>query len=176
MDIDYSTFCSNYSNHPHLPRRNNKIHYSKEAHSHLVPTTHLQCCITWFSFATTIWTSALSSEYFFGHGKPEHDQHIIIRFLYMATPRETPGWEPGLTLSYHVPTVPVDQLYRHMISGVQHITPFTFTSPEESTEDTVSIWTLFSHTGVYIMAIGLLTPDRIRGSFAVISFGTNLPD
>ena len=41
-------------------------------------------------------------------------------------------------------------------SGITPITPFT--SPEESTGDTVSIWTLFSHTGVYTMAIGLLIP------------------
>ena len=43
-----------------------------------------------------------------------------------------------------IPSVPVNQLYKHMISGISPITPFT--SPEESTGDTVSIWTLFSHT------------------------------
>ena len=50
-----------------------------------------------------------------------------------------------------IPSVPVIQLYKHMLSG---ITPFT--SPEESTGDTVSIWTLFSHTGVYVRPIGSL--------------------
>ena len=55
-----------------------------------------------------------------------------------------------------IPSVPVKQLYRHIAKGIQHITPFT--SPEESTGDTDSIWTLFSHTGVYVMAIGLLIP------------------
>ena len=55
-----------------------------------------------------------------------------------------------------IPSVPVRQLYRHMTKGIQHITPFTL--PEESTRDTDSIWTLFSHTGVYVMAIGLLIP------------------
>ena len=43
---------------------------------------------------------------------------------------------------------------KHMVNGIQHIT--SFTSPEESTGDTDSIWTLFSHTGVYVMAIGSL--------------------
>ena len=52
--------------------------------------------------------------------------------------------------------VPVDQLYRYMSNGIHPVTPFT--SPEESTGDTASIWTLFSHTGVYIMAIGLFIP------------------
>ena len=49
-----------------------------------------------------------------------------------------------------------------MISGINPITPFT--SPEESTGHTVSIWTLFSHAGAYIMAIGLLTP-AVLGAF-----------
>ena len=43
-----------------------------------------------------------------------------------------------------------------MVKGIQHITPFTL--PKESTGDTDSIWTLFSHTGVYVMAIQLLIP------------------
>ena len=50
-----------------------------------------------------------------------------------------------------IPSVPVEHLYRHMGRGIQHIT--LFTSPEESTGHTDSIWTLFSHTGVYVMAI-----------------------
>ena len=53
-----------------------------------------------------------------------------------------------------IPSVPVDQLYRHMTNGIQSITPFT--SLEESPGDTASIWTLFSHTGVYVTAIRLL--------------------
>ena len=54
-----------------------------------------------------------------------------------------------------IPSVPVGQLYSHMALGIQHITLF---SPEESTGDTDSIWTLFSHTGVYVTAIGSLIP------------------
>ena len=54
----------------------------------------------------------------------------------------------------NIPSVPVDQLYRHMTNGIQHITPST--SPEESTGDTDSLWTLSCHSGVYVMAIRLL--------------------
>ena len=43
-----------------------------------------------------------------------------------------------------------------MINGTQHITPFDTT--DESTEDTDLIWTLLSHTGMYITAIGSLIP------------------
>ena len=46
-----------------------------------------------------------------------------------------------------------------MSSGFKPITPFT--SPTGSIDDTASIWTLFSHTGVYVMAVGLLIPARL---------------
>ena len=55
-----------------------------------------------------------------------------------------------------IPSVPIAQLYKHMISGIIPITPFT--SSTESIADTESIWTLFSHTGVYVMAIELIIP------------------
>ena len=55
-------------------------------------------------------------------------------------------------------SVPVGQLYCHMAMGIQHITPFL---PAESTGDTGLIWTLFSHTGVYVMAIGSLLPAGV---------------
>ena len=57
-----------------------------------------------------------------------------------------------------IPPVPIAQLYKHMISGIKPITPFT----SELIDDTESIWTLFSHAGVYVMAIGLLIPARLR--------------
>ena len=59
----------------------------------------------------------------------------------------------------NIPSVPIDQLYKHMVSSNGPSTPFM--SPDESIADTTSIWTLFPHTGIYIMAIGLLTPARL---------------
>ena len=56
-----------------------------------------------------------------------------------------------------ISSVPVGQLYSHKVKDIQHIPPFT----EESTGDTDSIWTLFSHTGVYVMAIRLLIPTGL---------------
>ena len=50
-----------------------------------------------------------------------------------------------------IPSIPVSKLYKLMVSDITPITPFT--SPDESTEDTPSAWTLFSHTGVYVMVI-----------------------
>ena len=55
-----------------------------------------------------------------------------------------------------IPSIPVHKIYQHMINHTQHITPFDTTG--ESTEDTDLIWTLFSHTAMYITAIGSLIP------------------
>ena len=49
----------------------------------------------------------------------------------------------------NMPSVPIDQLNKHMINSNKPITPFM--STDESSDDTASIWTLFSHTGIYIM-------------------------
>ena len=53
-----------------------------------------------------------------------------------------------------MPTVPVAHLYQHMINSNQPILPFNLA--EKSIDDTASPQTVFSHTGIYIMAIGLL--------------------
>ena len=53
-------------------------------------------------------------------------------------------------------SVPIDQLFKLMVSSNGPITPFI--STDESIGGTVSIWTLFSHTGINIMAIGSLIP------------------
>ena len=63
------------------------------------------------------------------------------------------------TQLYHltnIPSVPISQLYKHMISSNGPITPFM--STDGSVSDTASIWTLFSHTGIYVMDKGLLIP------------------
>ena len=55
-----------------------------------------------------------------------------------------------------IPSILIHKIYQHMINGTQHIIPFDMN--DEPTEDTDSIWTLFSHTGMYITAIGSLIP------------------
>ena len=54
-----------------------------------------------------------------------------------------------------IPSVPVGQLYCHMATGCENITPF---SPKNSTGDTDSIWILFLHIEVYVTAKGSLIP------------------
>ena len=56
----------------------------------------------------------------------------------------------------NIPKVPVAHLYKHMIDNIGPILPFQLT--DVSIDDTASIWTLYSHAGIYVMAIGLLLP------------------
>ena len=60
----------------------------------------------------------------------------------------------------------MNKIYQHIISGTQHNTPFN--TADESTEDTDSIWTLFLHTGIYVMAMGSFI-EQDWEYFAVIS-------
>ena len=147
------THSSIHHNNPHMPRRNSTVHWSKETHPYITSTHSLQCYITKFSPTPMIWRTTLRSKYIFGYSEPKHDIYIIYKFPHMATLGEAP--ERELQHLASIPSIPLGQLYCHMAKGIQHIMPL---SPEESTEDKDSIWTLFSHTGVYVMAIGLLIP------------------
>ena len=58
-----------------------------------------------------------------------------------------------------VPTVPVAQLYKHLIDKNGPILPFHLA--DESIDDPPPIWSQFSHTGIYIMIIGFLIPAAL---------------
>ena len=54
-------------------------------------------------------------------------------------------------------SIPVHKVYQHLLNSTLPIIPFN----TESTGNNDSIWTLFTHPGIYISAIGLLIPVRI---------------
>ena len=56
----------------------------------------------------------------------------------------------------NIPSVSLDDLYKQMITSNGPVNPIL--STDETTEDRDSIWTPFSHVGIYVMAIVLLTP------------------
>ena len=67
-----------------------------------------------------------------------------------------------------IPSIPVHKIYQHLLNNTQPIRPFDM--DKESTEHTDSIWTLFSNTGMYITAIGLLISAGL-GLFCCYFFG-----
>ena len=53
-----------------------------------------------------------------------------------------------------IPSIPVHKIYQHLLNSTMPVMPFN----TESTGNTDSLWTLFTHPGIYISAIGSLIP------------------
>ena len=70
-----------------------------------------------------------------------------------------------------IPSIPVHKIYQHLRNSTIPVMPFD----TESTGNTDSLWTLFTHLGIYISAIGSLIPVEELAYF-VVTFGVNLPD
>ena len=51
-----------------------------------------------------------------------------------------------------IPSIPVHKVYQHLLNSSLNLTPFN----TKSSEDTDSLWNLFTHPGIYISALGLL--------------------
>ena len=56
-----------------------------------------------------------------------------------------------------MPSIPVHKIYQHLLNSTIPVMPFT----TESTGNTASPWTLFTHPGIYVSAIGSLIPVGI---------------
>ena len=64
------------------------------------------------------------------------------------------------TQLHHLATIPsilVHKVYQHLLNNTLHLTPFN----TEPSEDTDTLWSLFTHPGIYISALGLLIPVGI---------------
>ena len=86
-----------------------------------------------------------------------------LNMIYISSPvfriwqhLEDHWYETQLYHLVNIPSIPIDKLYKNMVSSKGPITPFM--STDESIGDKVSIWTLFSHTGTHVTAIGSLIP------------------
>ena len=56
-----------------------------------------------------------------------------------------------------IPSIPVCKMYQHLLNSTITVMPFD----TESTGKTDSLWTLFTHPGIYVSAIGSLIPVGI---------------
>ena len=57
-----------------------------------------------------------------------------------------------------IPSILVHKVYQHLLNSSLHLTPFN----TEPSEDTDSLWSMFTHPGIYISALGSLIPVGIR--------------
>ena len=68
----------------------------------------------------------------------------------MAASRGSLEWNSTPPLGQHTISI-INQLYKQMVNSNGPINPFT--STDESVVDTISVWTLFSHAGIFVMVI-----------------------
>ena len=70
-----------------------------------------------------------------------------------------------------IPSILVHMIYQHLLNSTIPVVPFN----TELTGNPDSLWTLFTHPGIYVSAIGSLLPVRIS-LFCCYFFGVGLPD
>ena len=56
-----------------------------------------------------------------------------------------------------IPSIPVHKVYQHLLDSTMHLTPFK----TEPSEDTDSLWNIFTHPGIYISGLGSIIPIGI---------------
>ena len=56
-----------------------------------------------------------------------------------------------------IPSIPVHKIYQHLLNSTMPIVPFN----TESSEDTNSLWSVFTHPGIYISSLGSIIPVGI---------------
>ena len=114
----------------------------------------MQCHITAFSPATTLWITWGYHKHLTEHSNLNAVNISALDFRIWQHLKD--HWNG--TLLHHlvnIPSVPIDKLYQQVITSNRPMNPFL--STDESIGDTFSVWTLFSHADlVHIMAIGLL--------------------
>ena len=56
-----------------------------------------------------------------------------------------------------IPSIPVYKVYQHLLNSTMQLTPFN----TEPSEDTDSLWSVFTYPGIYVSALGLMIPVGI---------------
>ena len=56
-----------------------------------------------------------------------------------------------------IPSILVHKIYKHLLNSTMPIIPFN----TESSGNTISLWSVFTHPGIYVSALGLIIPVGI---------------
>ena len=153
MDHYFFISSSTCQNHTHLLWRSTQTYHTTDTHSYTQIKASMQCHITAF------------------HLPPRYVSHDVsinislntanLNVANISAPRfriwqhlEVHWNRTSLQHLANIPSVPLDKIYKQMITSNWPMNPFL--STDESTGETVTDWTLFSHAGVYVMAMELL--------------------
>ena len=55
-----------------------------------------------------------------------------------------------------IPSIPVHKVYQHLLNSTLQLTPFNM----EPSEDTDSLWSLFTHPGIYVFSFRIAHTSR----------------
>ena len=56
-----------------------------------------------------------------------------------------------------IPSIPVHEVYEHLLNSSLHLTPFNM----KPSEDTNTLWNLFTHPGIYVSALESILPAGV---------------
>ena len=120
-------------------------------------TNHLQCHFSKLLPTTKIWNTHFKCQCFIKYGKLTSYQHHCSTFFAFGN-----TWEE-ITVQQHfqhlatLPSIPVHKVYQHLLNNSLQLTPFNM----QPSEDTNTLWDLFTHPGIYVSALGSLIPVGI---------------
>ena len=57
-----------------------------------------------------------------------------------------------------IPSIPVHKVYQHLLNSALQLTPFNM----KPSEDTNTLWNLFTHPGIYVSSFGMAYTSRNR--------------
>ena len=83
-----------------------------------------------------------------------HMINILAQYFYIWKHLGSNSSDMQLQHLTTIPLIPVHKIYQHLLNKTLPIIPLD----KESMENTGSIWTLFSHLGIYVSAVESLTP------------------
>ena len=172
MDNYFFTSSSPCQNHAHMPWR------STQSSQPQTPIHILRL------------KSACSATLQYFHLPPWHESHDVginfswntanLNVVNISAPgfRIWPPLEPlwnrtSLQHLANIPSVPLDELYKQMITSKAPVNPFL--STDDTTGETVSVWKLFSCTGLY-NSYRISYTSWVRDNFVAILFVANLTD
>ena len=148
-------YFSPYSHHKsHIPRKA----YGDYPHSTTTTctkaTNSLQCHFGKFLPASKVWNTHLKCKCFLGSGKHMCYQHHCPTFLCLATYGKQSQWFGPPTSCHPYLSIPVCQIYEHLLNSSQCLTPFNM----KPSDDSDTFWSPFSHPGIYVSALGSVLP------------------
>ena len=152
----YNTTCRSSEHHDiDMSFKSHGDHHNTKTSTHTKATYGLQCHLIQLPPTTRYETLTLDTNISLNMANL-HMINILAQDFHMWKHLGNNRSDVQLQHLTTIPWIPVHKIYQHLLNNTLPIIPFNM--DKESTEHIGSIWTLFSHPGIYITAMGLLIP------------------